>query len=171
MPGVTPRTPAPTLEVPLVSGGTWSLAEQDPESFTLVVFYRGSHCRKCKDQLSELDSTLDALAEVGATTVVAVSGDDEERARRTVEEWKLRRLPVGYGLTVEGMKAWDLYVSKGVKDGEPDQFNEPGMFLVRPDGTLYSAHIQSMPFARPHLADLVKALGFINNDYPARGEA
>jgi len=28
-----------------------------------------------------------------------------------------------------------LYVSKGIPDEEPAQFNEPGLFLIKPDGT------------------------------------
>ena len=55
---------------------------------------------------------------------------------------------------------------------EPALFTEPGLFLVRPDGTLYWAAIQTMPFARPGFADVLKALDFvIAKDYPARGEA
>jgi len=54
---------------------------------------------------------------------------------------------------------------------EPDLFGEPGLFLVRPDGTLYYAATSSMPFARPDLEDLIEAFDFvIGNDYPARGE-
>ena len=50
--------------------------------------------------------------------------------------------------------------------------NEPGVFLVRPDRTLYWASVQSMPFARPHFREIVAALDFvIAKDYPARGEA
>lgn len=172
MPVLTPRSPAPELALPLVSGRTWRLAEQAPDAFTLVVFYRGLHCPKCRDQLTEIDRKLDALADVGVTSVVAVSGDAEQRARQTVDEWDLGRLPVGYGLTVAQMREWGLFVSKGVKDPEPDEFSEPAWFLIRADGSVYSAHIQSMPFARPHLDNLINAVRFINdNDYPARGEA
>jgi peroxiredoxin len=39
-----PRQKVPALSVPLVGGGTWSLADQSPENFTMVVFYRGLHC-------------------------------------------------------------------------------------------------------------------------------
>lgn len=46
--------------------------------------------------MRELDGKLDALADVGVTSVVAVSGDDEERATRTVDEWGLNQLPVAY---------------------------------------------------------------------------
>ncbi|MEZ5584244.1 MAG: hypothetical protein R3F37_17190 [Candidatus Competibacteraceae bacterium] len=43
------------------------------------------------------------------------------------------------------------------------------MFLIRPDGTLYAASVNTMPFARPHFKDVLIALGFIiKNDYPAR---
>jgi hypothetical protein len=45
------------------------------------------------------------------------------------------------------------------------------VFLVRPDGSLYYGAVQTMPFARPNLADLVGSLDFaIPNNYPARGE-
>ena len=47
----------------------------------------------------------------------------------------------------------------------------PGLFLVRPDGTLYYGAVQTMPFARPHFDELIGALDFaIAKDYPARGE-
>ncbi len=49
---------------------------------------------------------------------------------------------------------------------------KPGLVLVRPDGTLYAALVGSMPFARPHFSEVLKALDFIvEKDYPARGEA
>ena len=54
---------------------------------------------------------------------------------------------------------------------EPALFNEPGLFLIKPDGTLYCASVQTMPFTRPQLADLLTALDFIaERNYPARGE-
>ncbi len=167
----TPREPAPTLDLPLVGGGRWRLSDQEPVAFTLVVFYRGLHCPKCKDQLVELDAKLDALADVGVTHVVAVSGDDADRAQRAVTEWGLGRLSVAHDLSQDSMRDWGLFVSKGVKEPEPDVFSEPGMFLVATDGTVYSAHVQSMPFARPHLDNLVNAIRWIReNEYPARGE-
>ena len=55
---------------------------------------------------------------------------------------------------------------------EPAEFAEPGLFLVRPDGTLYAGSIQTIPFARAHFADVLAAVDFvIKNNYPLRGEA
>lgn len=113
---IKPRTPAPPLEVALVGGGRWSLSEQQPERFTLVVSYRGYHCPVCRGYLKRLDR----LAEVGVTSVIAVSGDEEHRATQTVEEWGLERLPGGYGQPILSMREWGLFISKGIKEENPN---------------------------------------------------
>ncbi len=67
----------------------------------------------------------------------------------------------------------DVYFPTSAKPGsaEPALFAEPGIFLVRPDGALYAAILNTMPFSRPHLKDMLAGLDFvIKNDYPARGE-
>ncbi|MCA1710715.1 MAG: AhpC/TSA family protein [Actinobacteria bacterium] len=172
MPAPLPRQPAPALDLPLVGGGRFDLAAASPDQFALVVVYRGVHCPQCKKQLSELDGRLGELRDVGVDEVVAVSGDDRERAEQAVREWELNNLRVAYGMEEAAMRAWGLYVSKGITDREPSLFAEPGLFLVRPDASLYSAHVQSTPFARPRLDDLLKAVAFVREkDYPARGEA
>ena len=169
---IEPGQPAPSLDLPLVGGGRWSLADQQPDRFSLVVFYRGLHCPVCRGYLKQLDGLLDELAAAGVTSVVAVSGDDEQAAARSASEWKLDRLAVAYGQTVESMREWGLFVSKGIKEGEPDHFGEPGLFIVRPDRTLYAAVLNTMPFGRPHLDEIVGAVRWVTeHDYPARGEA
>ncbi len=167
-----PRQPAPALDLPLVGGGRFDLAAAAPQQFTLVVVYRGVHCPQCRKQLSELDGRLGELRDVGVDEVVAVSGDGQGRAEQAVREWGLDELRVAYDMDEPTMRSWGLYLSKGVTDTEPALFSEPGLFLVRPDASLYSAHVQSTPFARPHLENLIAALEFVREkDYPARGEA
>jgi hypothetical protein len=105
-----------------------------------------------------------------------LSSDDAERANQAKEEWELNELKMGYGLTLEKAQEWGLYISSGrgkTSAGieEPSLFVEPGIFLVRPDQTLYFATVQSMPFARPSFGDILKAIDFVvAKDYPARGE-
>lgn len=50
-----PREPAPELELPLVGGGTFRLADSEPKQLTMVVFNRGLHCPVCQAHLRELD--------------------------------------------------------------------------------------------------------------------
>ena len=169
--GVRPRQLAPDLTVPLLRGGTYSLREQEPERFTMVVFFRGLHCPVCHAQLSELDRRLDELQERGIE-VIAVSGETRERTEELAEKWRLERLPLGYGLTEAQMRSWGLFVSHGRAEAEPDLFNEPGLFLISPDHTVYYESILSMPVGRPRLDDLLRGIDYwVSSEYPARGEA
>jgi peroxiredoxin len=169
---IKPRSPAPPFDVDLVGGGHWRLTDQGPDLFTMIVFYRGLHCPVCKTYLRQLDRALDEFAEIGVTTVIAVSGDSAERAQQSVQEWGIGRLAVGYGQTTESMRQWGLFISNAIKDGEPDEFGEPGLFLIRPDGTVFAEILNSMPFGRPQFDELQRSIPWIRgNDYPARGEA
>lgn len=103
--------------------------------------------------------------------VVAVSSNSEALAKRTVAEWHIERLTVGFGLGLQDADRWGLFVSSAASDAEPETFLEPGIFVVRPDGTLYASIVQTMPFSRPPGSTLLKTLEWvIEKDYPARGE-
>ena len=172
-----PRQPVPALKVPVIEHGDWYMAAQKPSHFTLILVYRGFlHCPICRGYLKELQTLQDEFEKHGVN-VLALSTDTEERARTTHIQWGLAGLPLGYGLPVEAARAWGLYIStsRGVTPAgieEPARFAEPGLFLIRPDGTLYAASVNTMPFARPHFKDVLMMLDFIiKNDCPARGEA
>ena len=173
---ILPRQPAADLAVPTLSGTMWSLAEAKPQRFSLIVFYRGLHCPVCKTYIAELDK-LHAEFTTRGVEVIALSGDMEARARQAQTGWSLSQLTVGHSLTIATARSWGLYISTGrgmTSAGveEPALFNEPGVFLVRRDRTLYWSAVQSMPFARPHFREILAALDFvIAKDYPARGEA
>lgn len=167
---VLPRQPAPALQLPLVGGGTFTLADRRPAGFTMLVFNRGLHCPVCRAQLSELNRRTAELTERGIE-VVSVSAETEARATQMREEWKLANVPIAYGLSEAQMREWGLYVSKAIADGEPPTFNEPGLFLIQPDAVVYYASVLSMPAGRPHLDDLFGGLAFwTEHDYPARGD-
>ncbi len=166
-----PRQEVPKLIVETVSGLTYNLKEQQPKNFTLVIFYRGLHCPVCKSYLEELNTLIEDYKKRGVD-VIAVSANSKELAKKTVEEWDIKNVTIGYGMDIEEARKWDLYVSEGIKDEEPEVFFEPGLFLVKPDQTLYAGAIQTMPFARPKLKELLKSIDFVlDKDYPARGEA
>jgi len=170
-----PRQPVPGLSMPLVGGGQWSLPESPASNFTMVVFYRGLHCPICKAYLGELENLLPEFEERGVDTI-AISSDGIERAGQSKADWKLPNLKIGYDLPLDVARQWGLYVSTSrgatsVGVVEPELFSEPGLYLVRADGTLYFGTVQTMPFARPRFADILPALDFVlKNDYPARGE-
>ena len=168
---IKPQTQVPQLTVNTVDGPDLTLSEQTPEHFTFVFFYRGYHCPICRKYLSSIDRKIDELSSLGIGAV-AISSDTQERAKRSKEEWRIENLPIGYGLSIEEARTWGLYVSQGIKPDEPEIFSEPGLFVVRPNGELYAASIQTMPFTRPNIEDLIAGFRYIiPNNYPGRGES
>lgn len=166
---LTPGKPVPPLKVSTVGGGTWDLAAQSPQNFTMVVVYRGYHCPVCKAYLGKLNGIAKGYADAGFSVLV-VSMDGEERAAKAKEEWGLDNLTVGYGLDEATAKAWGLWISASIKDAEAAVFAEPGMFWVRPNGELYMVDISNMPWARPDLEFLLSKVPMaVDNGYPARG--
>lgn len=166
-----PGQPVPDLDLPLAGGGRFSLTGEKPGAFTMPVFYRGLHCPICKSYLADLDSKIDAFKAIGVSAV-AVTSEMQDRAEQAKKEWGLDKLPLAYGMPIALGREWGLSVSSAISEKEPRQFLEPGLFLVRPDLTLYAASVQTMPFARPSFGELLSALQFIvKNNYPARGDA
>lgn len=170
-----PRHPVPSLNVPLVNGGRFVLGASPGDKFDLVVFYRGLHCPICAKYLMELERLMPEFASRGVQ-VVAVSSDVEARGKEMSDKVKASGIKFAYGLCLRSARQWGLYISTSrgktsIGIDEPALFSEPGVFLVRPDGTLYYGAVQTMPFARPQFQDLIGAIDFaVAKDYPARGE-
>ncbi len=168
---IKPRNKVPNITLDLVNDTKWSLDEQSPEKFTMIIFYRGKHCPVCKKYLEELQEKLSKFTERGVN-VIAVSANTEKISKATYDEWNIPDIPVGFEYPIEEARKLGLFISKGIKDTEPETFFEPGLFLIKPNGELYCASIQTMPFARPGFDDILGAIDFVNKeDYPARGEA
>jgi len=169
-----PRQAVPALDVATLDGN-WSLAEQSPANFTMVVFYRGLHCPLCAKYLQDLDRLAGDFAEAGVT-ILALSSDDQQRAEQAQQDWGLKNITLGYGVSQQQARDWGLHLSAGrgktsIGIEEPAEFSEPGLFLVRADGTLYWSQVSTMPFARPLFREVLGAVNFVvEKDYPARGE-
>jgi peroxiredoxin len=170
-----PRQPVPTLAVPTLAHGLYDLAQERPQLFSMVVAYRGLHCPICAKYLLELGRLLPEFDKRGVS-VIAVSSDGQERAQAMADKVGAVGLRFGHDLTLAQARQWGLYISSSrgktsIGIEEPALFSEPGVFLVRPDGTLYYGAVQTMPFARPHFDELLAAIDFaVSKDYPARGE-
>ncbi len=172
---LVPRQKAPDLVLETLNHGRFDLAAERPERLTLICFYRGLHCPICANYLKELERLTPAFAERGVATI-AISSDGEPRASQMAEKIGAKSLRIAYGLKLSDARGWGLYISTSrgktsIGIEEPRLFSEPGLFLIKPDQTIYYLSVQSMPFVRPNFSEMVQALDFmIKNDYPARGE-
>jgi peroxiredoxin len=166
-----PGQPVPALEADLVGGGRFVLAGEKPERFTLLLFYRGLHCQRCKGYLGEIDRMLPDFSARGVG-VAAISCDSRERAEQSKRDWKIESLRLGYGLAIEVARRWGLYISRAIRDDETPIFAEPGTFLVEPDGRLHLAVINSITRMRPYPQDILDTIDrLIETGAEPRGEA
>ena len=80
-------------------------------------------------------------------------------------------LPLAHSLSEEQAREWGLFLSEARPDSEePEVFSEPGLFLLKPDRSIHFEVIQSAPFTRPDLDQLLEGIDIIaEKDYPARG--
>lgn len=152
---VKPRQPVPKIELPLVRGGTITLGAPRKEKMLVVVFYRGLHCRRCNPYLNKVQTLLPEFDKIGVH-VVAVSADEEARARTSVEEWGLDRLDVAYDLPIEVARQYGLFITRGVRDDEPELCIEPGTYFIAPEGTLIACVINSLTRLRPDPRDILE---------------
>ena len=166
-----PGQPVPDLSVNTVAGGRWNIADQVPERFTMIVFYRGLHSPDCRRYLRTLDEFAVDFRECGVEPF-AVSGDSRARAREAQQDWRIENISIGYELPEDTMRCWGLFISRSLKVMEPDVFCEPGVFLVQNGGTLFFAAITNMPFGRPDLIQLAERLRVLDDRaVMARGTA
>lgn len=165
-----PGTRAPELNVTLVTGKRLSLAASYGARMTLLTFYRGLHCPRCKVHLVDLDAKHARFA-ARDVRCVAISMNDEKSARQTVDKWALTNLELAFGLTEADARAWGLYLSQSMNEREPGLFNEPALILLRnEDLTIYSALYGTSPFNRVQGADILEGIEtVIARDYPPRG--
>ena len=171
---ITPTRKAPSLVLPTVYHGEFNLFNEEPKNFTMAIFIRGLHCPLCISYLKDLASYLSKLIDMGVDYII-ISADDKVRASQMLQKVGSTELRYAYNLEIEKAKEWDLYISRGrgktsIGIEELELFPEPGLFLIKPDKTIFSAYIQSMPFARPQFKDIISSLNFIlAKKYPARG--
>lgn len=170
-----PTQTVPKLSLPLIDGrSTDDLVPGSPDGrrFSAFFFFRGLHCPICRKQLTEIDQRLDDLREAGIGEVVAVSMETEARSAELAEKWRLEKLPIAHSLSEDTARQWGLFISHAINDSEPDVFNEPGVFILDSDGSLFWSSVASMPFGRPVLDDIIAGVRFAQDkNYPARGAA
>ena len=164
-----PGEKTPSLILNTLDNQEWSLEKNLNNNMTMIVFYRGLHCPICSDFLKLIESQLEDYKKAN-TNVIVVSMDSKEKAEKTKESWGLSNLTIAYDLSEEKAREWNLYISKSIKEAESDIFCEPGLFIIKQDGSLYIINTSNMPFARPDISLLPSKLLFVQDkNYPVRG--
>ncbi len=159
----------PTFEATDLNGNKITIGGPS-DSWLLLIVYRGIHCGRCKNYLNILENMQDEWHKAGFA-IQAVSADTIEKAVKDTNDHQWT-FPNACELQEADMHRLGLYVSDPLTPDETDRrFAEPGVFCIRPDGTVQIAAISNGPSARPDLAQLLDGMIFtIEHDKPARGQ-
>ncbi len=167
---MTPGSKAPNFDAQLQDGSTWSLENQRPKHFTMLVIFRHGNCGVCQQYLKQLDGLIGQFSNAGVE-VLAASVDNADAVGKMIKRLSLMNLRFACDVPLDMAQQWGLFVSAKRKEAEPDQFFEPALFLIDPSGVLYYASIQSMPFGRSSPSEILQWIPkLIDNAIPARGE-
>ena len=135
----------------------------------LIVFYRGLHCRRCGPYLNADQDLLPEFVQNGIK-VAAMSADSEERARQSVADWGIGTLELAYGLPIKTARNLGLFITRGVRDDEPDYCVEPATFFVGADGRLVASVTNSLTRLRPPPNDILEtAVHILRSGSPPKG--
>jgi peroxiredoxin len=141
----------PSLQLPLVGGGTVSLPGDLAGNFGVVLVYRGSWCPYCNAQLAAFSRVEEDLDAAGIK-VVALSVDDEAASTELVNKRRLN-FPVAHSADADDVAA---ALGSYVND-EPHYLQSTG-FILAPDGTVLTAVYSSGAIGRLLPDDV---LGFV----------
>jgi len=169
MPLPIPGQPFPNLSVPRLGGGTIDNAALTAPFMTVLNVYRGLHCPRCRRQMEDFHAHRAAFDAAGIA-VVSISTDPEDRADEARTDWAIGDMELGYGLTIDQARRLGLYVSEAIREGETARFAEAALFMIRPDGVLWGAAVNSFPFLRPTAEMILDAVDTAKTrSYPPRG--
>lgn len=155
----------PEINLPQVTGGTFSLNKSMSESddWHLIIFFRGSWCSVCVQDLKDLESQLGHFQKKGIR-LVTISTDQTEDLNKMVDENTLS-FPVLHEDSLQTLQDY------GVKYHGPDapyndhgEHGEPAYFLIDKDGRLLYQQIQMSPFGRPTATELRKIIQYIKKN-------
>jgi hypothetical protein len=169
---IVPGQQVPDFSVRLADGGIWRLSENAPDYMLMIDVYRGYHCPRCRGHLEAINAAI-ADFKKARMDVIAVSADSAERVAKCYAEWDIADVLVGGGLSIADADRLGLYLSHSIeiRPLESPIFAEPAVLFVKSDLTLYGAILQTFPFARPKIPDLLEVPTFAAaQNYPPRGD-
>ncbi len=139
-PRLEPGDKAPDFTLKDLEGRHHRLSDYLKGQKIVLLFYRGEWYPICNLQPHSLQEKLAEFQKANAQ-ILAVSTDTPENSQKLVGKHNLG-FPVLAGLSREAVAAYDLFFN------EEKGYAEPAVFILRPDGTVAYASLQSRPMGR-----------------------
>lgn len=159
MPLLSPGDVFPSLTLPKVGGGSFSVPGVLDGRYGVVLFYRGSWCPYCNAQLRAFERATDSLAEVGVATV-ALSIDDEKTTADLIAKHGLR-FPLGHSADAKAISA-----ATGAFVDPVGGFLQSTGFVLDPSGRVIVSVYSSGAIGRLVPEDVVGLIRYLRDHAP-----
>ncbi|WP_394141698.1 peroxiredoxin family protein [Cytobacillus oceanisediminis] len=158
----------PNFELPSTSGYQYDFESfrNDNKGWQLVIYFRGSWCPVCVEDLKELEKNKGYFEDKGVYFTV-VSADNLDNLNQMVEKHNFT-FPVLSDQDLNVLKAYDVFYHND-NDLYEDHgaHGEPAYFLTDEGGTLLYQQKQTSPFGRPTATELRKIVQWIKKKLKA----
>jgi peroxiredoxin len=154
MPRLQNGQPFPSLQLPLVGGGTLTLPDDLAGHYGVVLIYRGSWCPYCSAQLASFARAKETI-EAEGIKVVAFSVDDEATTAELVAK---RRLTFPVAHSADADKVADIL---GAYVNDNPRYLQSTGFVLNPDGKVLTAVYSSGAIGRLVPDDVVGHVRYV----------
>jgi peroxiredoxin len=177
-----PGSRAPTFELPDGDGMLWRSADLLRNGPLVVVFYRGRWCAYCNAQLVALQQIHSRIAAAGAS-LVAISPQTQKHSYMTRDMHGLRfpvlsdagnqvarQFGLAYRVPPELQQMYESIMTKlpGYNGDQSWELPMPATYLIRPDGTIAYARVDSDWRERPEPEEILQNLNHQGPEGPQR---
>jgi peroxiredoxin len=158
----------PNFELPSTSGDVYNFESfrKENRGWHLIVYFRGSWCPVCVEDLKELEKSKHYFEGKGVY-LTTVSSDNIDNLSQMVQEHQLT-FPVLSDNDFSLLKAYDVFYHKdnGLYEDHGNH-GEPAYFLIDEDGRLLYQQKQTSPFGRPSTIELRKVVQYLKKKLKA----
>ena len=162
----------PTFELPDGDGRTWRSEDFLSHGPLVIVFYRGRWCAYCNAQLLALQEVHKQIAAIGAS-LIAISPQTQKHSYMTRDMHQLRfpvlsdagnqvarKFGLAYRVSPELQAMYEAIYTRlpGYNGDQSWELPLPATYIVRPDGIISYARVDSDWRQRPEPEEMLKSL-------------
>ncbi|SFG24817.1 Peroxiredoxin [Halobacillus alkaliphilus] len=156
----------PDFTLPGVSGKNFSFKgflNENGEDWHLLIYFRGSWCPACVEELKELEESRDYF-DKHQVRLTTISADHRDSLKNMVKKHDLT-FPVLADQELDFLEKYGIhYHDENSPYEDHGTHGEPAYFLTDEDGRLLYQQRQTSPFGRPHPKELRKIIQYIRKN-------
>ncbi|MFZ3591536.1 peroxiredoxin family protein [Bacillus sp. DJP31] len=158
---------APNFTLPSIGGESFTLENHQKESWKLIIFFRGSWCPACVQDLKDFEANK-SYFEGKNVNLVTISNDTLDNLSQMAKEHEYT-FPILSDEQLEVSKTYDVfYHGEDAPYEDHGAHGEPAYYLVDENGTLLYQQQQTSPFGRPSPTEFRKIIQYIGKNLKSK---